>query len=315
MGEQIRLVVTCSDRKRVTPPDRLRARNLGLGNAAGRGRRWVARLATTSATAMPAATLYKGEHWSVASSLIQTAGDAGLSAELWVVSAGYGLVAAQAVLKPYSATFTTSHPDCVTGGANGFAVRAARRAWWSAIASWRGPQDGAPRTLRDLAARSPNDRIVVAAGAAYTDALLDDLMSAQQALASRNLLLIVSAGTEPAGVLSENILPLDASMQSLVGGTRLSLNVRLLAWLLRTSHEHQFQLDSVRRQVRDVPRTRPDMAERRRLSDDEVMTFIQRRRRDDAQATKSQLLHDLRASGSACEQGRFSGLFRLAVRS
>ena len=43
----------------------------------------------------------------------------GRPAQLWACSAGYGLIRADALVRPYAATFTSGHPDSVPSGADG----------------------------------------------------------------------------------------------------------------------------------------------------------------------------------------------------
>jgi hypothetical protein len=316
MGERIRMVVTCSDRKHVRPPDCLRARNLPAGDVVARGHDWLDRLASAPVEPISASSLYMGEHWSVAASLLPLASAAGLPAELWVASAGYGLVPLGTALKPYAATFATAHADCVTRGAPPHALRHGRRTWWTTLASWPGPQPGAPRSLLGLAITAPGDRIIVAAGAAYVDAMAPDLEAARQTLEQRALLMIVSAGSQPRGGLSANFLPVDATLQPFFGGTRLSLNVRILAWLLRTQGQHRFRIEAVERELAKLPRAPHIAMLGDRLSDAEVLAYIrQQLSRADGNATKSRLLRTLRSSGGSCEQHRFSDLFGQATLS
>src|SRR5439155_924306 len=63
--------------------------------------------------AVPALDLYGGEHWQVARSLPAHGVEGGREVKLWVSSAGYGLVPAEAPLRPYAATFSSAQADSV----------------------------------------------------------------------------------------------------------------------------------------------------------------------------------------------------------
>ena len=69
-----------------------------------RCRMWTTRLEDDTVAPIAAHDLYCGDHWAVAKGL--AAGAQSRRVELWVASAGYGLVPASAPLKPYAATFT-----------------------------------------------------------------------------------------------------------------------------------------------------------------------------------------------------------------
>ena len=95
----------------------------------------------TSVPTTPAIDLYAGEHWDVARRLANLS-DADTSVELWVCSAGYGLIPASAPSAPYAATFTPGNADSVPDGAEGAS------AWWNALASWEGPLPQSPLDYR-----------------------------------------------------------------------------------------------------------------------------------------------------------------------
>ena len=116
--------------------------------------------------------LYAGEHWMVACGLPDLAG--GGRIRLWVCSAGYGLIPADAPVRPYAATFTGGHPDSVPGGADG------ATAWWHALSLWEGPSSGQPRSIRELAAKEPAASYPAGAFRSYLHACRDDIAAASQ---------------------------------------------------------------------------------------------------------------------------------------
>jgi len=281
-------------------PDALRLRVLNHLAPSARMKTWVRRLSHNSAPTIPAVELYAGEHWEVARHLCDS--DArGIPVELWVCSAGYGLIPAAAELLPYSATFSVDSPDAIPDGNAG----AAR--WWAALQSWDGPA-AAPRSLAALVEDDPSSRVIVALSAPYVRACRLDLISA--AVSARpGQFSVVSAGTKRDADLTPYLLPVDARLQHVVGGTRQALNVRAVSHLLTvgaTSHaDMEASLTVLLAKQPPVPRY-----ERRRASDAEVRTFIRRRLRADNTATHSRLLREFRNSDRACEQSRFADLFR-----
>ena len=180
-----------------------------------------------------------GEHWQVTMSLAKVGEAAGLAVDLWVVSAGYGLVHEGDLVKPYAATFTPGLPDSVIRPDQA-GRRVATSDWWAQLALWRGPTSGNPRSLSELARRNPTDHLIVALGSTYLEAVLDDITAARSLLKDPALLVVISAGTRPSDRLGSNLIPIDSSYQHYLGGTRLSLNVRAARWLVATSAEHRF---------------------------------------------------------------------------
>src|SRR5262245_42960354 len=108
-----------------------------------RAERWWRRLSTHSTETVPAVDLYGGDHWSVARSLPEVAAASGFDAYLWVASAGYGLVPADARLRPYSATFAAGHSDSVCLARTDGTTRSKfARDWWAHLGEMPGPRRG-----------------------------------------------------------------------------------------------------------------------------------------------------------------------------
>jgi hypothetical protein len=302
-GARVHLVVTCANRKTRPIPSTLRLRHLRRRAPAARATAWIDQLEGSREPTLPARDLYAGEHWQVVRDLEQTAAAAGLDAMLWVCSAGYGLVPAGAFLRPYAATFTTGHLDSVSTNPRDGA------SWWTALAAWSGPEPTAPRTLQDLARREPNAIFLLALSSVYLAACAEDMQNAAAELAAPEHLTIISAGTARRGPLGRHLVPADARLQSALGGTRQSLNVRILAHLLRqpsplTYTHHSGMLER-------WLKVAPPLVKHERLprTDAQVAGFIRRRRATEPDATASRLLREFRDLGYACEQHRFATIY------
>ena len=294
---KLRVVVTCTRRKR-----RPIAASLHLGNVPGarlstRFRRWTELLASPLVPTVPAIDLYAGEHWAAARTLRDVV-PLGHTLELWVCSAGYGLISSETPLLPYSATFASGDPDVVPGTA---------QEWWEALCGWVGPAPG-PRSLGELAASEPTARILLVLSADYLRAGHDDVFRAAQKLAGSGQLSIISTGTGHSKDLNEYLLPGDARLQASLGGTLKALNVRTARYLLSEGlighAEMAERLEMLLSKV--APQRRP---ERRRVTDREIRGFIRRKVAADPKAAHTRLLRQFRDENYACEQGRFAALF------
>ena len=269
---------------------------------ATRLRRWTTQLSTSTAPAIAALDLYAGEHWGIARRLAQTSASHGPRAELWVCSAGYGLISATAPIVPYAATFSPGSPDSVTGRAS---------AWWAALADWEGPA-GAPRRLTDLVTADPTGRLLVVLSGTYLRACRDDLLRAVEGLSDTEQLSILSAGSDPDPELSAFLLPADARLQAVVGGSLQALNIRIAQRLVAAGIvAHDAMHDELTKLLVDQgPLRRYD---RRRVTDTEIRHFIQEQRAVDGGASPTSLLRAFREAGNACEQRRFAAMFHAEV--
>jgi len=296
----VHVVVTCTNRKTATVPAELRLGSLADSTATSEAvGEWTARLSGPGGAAhLAAEDLYAGEHWAVARQLPVAA--AAHDTQLWVCSAGYGLIRARALIRPYAAAFS-GHEDRVPGGADG-----ARR-WWQALAHWEGPEPGQPRSIRELAAAKPTASFILALSAAYLDACRDDIAIAAAKLHDPDRLLVISAGARGPGVLAGLMVPADARLQAVLGGTRQALNTRTASRLLEAGITSRVKAT---RYMTKLLAGQPSVAryERKKLSDEEVITMITGRLARDPGMSASRMLREFRDAGYACEQQRFAAL-------
>ena len=209
---------------------------------------------THGSETVPAADLYGGDHWSVAKTLPDVAEASGFDAHLWVASAGYGLVPADAPLRPYSATFAAGHSDSVLVSSTDSVVHSDfARSWWARLSEMPGPLRRVPRTIADIVRSDPRAYIVVVGSPDYMSAMEDDLLSAIVEASNPDRIIVVSTrGRFARGVLGHHLIPSDARLQSRVGGARTSLHVRVARKILAEVNEWEFSAELLRAHYRRV---------------------------------------------------------------
>jgi hypothetical protein len=308
----VQIVVTCTSRKRLPVPPRLRFRNISGATAAVRHSAWSQALLDARVEATTATDLYGGDAWQIARSLPDQVRWHRWDERprLWVASAGYGLVPESASLKPYAATFAPNHPDTVVRRSDPGRGSSIAHQWWSLLS--RTSSQDAPRSLAALAAARADDVLLVVTSAAYLAALRDDLAAARARLTSPERLLIISVGGSLTGPLAQNRLPADARLRQLVGGTLTALNVRVARWLLQQVPPRDLTFpvahDFLTHALAGVPAWTP--AAGVRLGDTEVRQLILRERAEQPTLSRTTLLRRLREAGYACEQARFAAILR-----
>lgn len=309
----INVVVTCTKQKTLEADPSLQLRHIPSATIDSRVSRWKKRADHWHGTTVTARSLYAGDHWTVAREIEELRPN-NTAINVWVISAGFGLVSLDAPIPAYSATFSTRHPDtvvlpdAVTASAQ---AAACKRQWWNALIKQEWPRE-TPISIADLAAEFPDCPLLIAASANYLHAVKDDLTAASLILNSPDLLAVVSGGTDDLGHLTSNLVPCDARLQPLVGGILRSLNVRALRYYLRhcgaerpgcrtMTLAFQTLLDHAPKQVRH---------ERSPVSDEELRRFVAAAMRSRQSTSHTRLLRELRASGRACEQTRFRSVYR-----
>ena len=309
MAHRIHVIVTCTQSKRVAPAPELLVRNLPQQSSVQkRCSDWTRRLAKSTEPATPARDLYCGDHWSVALDLEKPTATG--KVQLWIISAGHGLVRADDEIQSYGAAFATGGEDSVASGKEGVSE------WWRVLTNGNlAPAKKGPQSLRALASGDRGSSILIAASPSYLAAVGEDIAAAAKCLSDPDRMIIVSAGGRAdSGILAPYLLRVDARLQQTLGGAMQSLNVRIARDLLRRRRKPGLSLASARR---TYDRIQSDLAEykypeRQPLTDREVLSFIEGELRKNPDATRSRLLRQLRDSGKACEQHRFSKIFSTA---
>lgn len=273
-----------------------------MGKVAARLDAWTSRLVGASADSLPATALYSGDHWHHSLKLLGAATSAGFEPSLWVCSAGYGLVPAEAHLRSYAATFSSGHPDAV--GTSGDELRT----WWSGLCAWSG------HSFESLLGAAGDDTVIIVLSPAYLRAVGADIRRGLRGAAQN--VMVVAAGARGENPLESFMVPADARLQAIVGGSRLSLNVRIARYIIQHAAEAEFTRSSVAERLANTLATlqKAELPQRAPLDDAAVRRFIREQLRTSPGSSKSRLLRALREDGSACEQHRFYGLYDAETR-
>ena len=283
---RVALIVSCTNSKTLPVSPGLRAADLEEGPE--RVQRWNEGVeAAQHRRALR--TLYAGAQWAASLELERHATQLGYDVDLWVVSAGLGLMSADATAPAYAASFAAG-VDAVASTPMGL------REWWECVSRRRGS------SFRDLAAE--HDQVLVVLAPTYLDVVMPDLAALRG-----DRFAIVSS-------LRDSLVYSSVGLRPALGASSMNLNARAAAALLDLAAGEPIGSDTVRarwdewtsRNARSVP------AARRGVEDDEVSAFI-KERLTASQASRSALLNALRAQGTACEQTRFQRLYEEVARS
>ena len=155
------VLVPCSSGKTLPIVDGLRGRALLDLPSDQQASTWTTRIAEARPR-VPVRTLYKGGAWTLAREAAVAASRRNGAA--YVVSAGLGLAAFDALAPGYDITFTAGSPDLIPGGTS----PDARASWWRALAG--------PTALERARSSGPHDVLLVALPEAYLEAVAPSLV-------------------------------------------------------------------------------------------------------------------------------------------
>jgi hypothetical protein len=227
--------------------------------------------------------LYAGAQWAASLQLEQHAQAAGLDTDLWVLSAGLGLVPATVSAPAYAASFTRG-PDEVAQSAAG------RRLWWEAAKE---------RSHSFKSLQQQYEQVLVVLAPTYLDVVAKDL---QDLLASDAAAVVTSR--------SGHAVYSSAGLRSALKASAMTLNARAAKMVLDLAKGDPIGSAAVRGRWYDwsSAHVASPSPSRRPASDHEVMDFI-KSNLSGARTSRTALLLSLRAQGRACEQSRFQRLY------
>lgn len=322
MKKKLILISTCTNNKRVTPHPSCRLDSCIEDTHAGTITQWNKNLKKQQGK-IQARQLYSGTHWKETMACVETAKEKGLSPELWILSAGWGLISAEQEICSYSATFSPGE-DSIRNlpWPQELAPKEQARLWWAEINRRLLLQ--APRTLPELRARfdnAANLSFMLILSKEYFSAIENELIELVTQSAE---VIIVSAGifSEINGahpLLKDHILPLNDKFKQAddyLNKTNVSLNARLATWIISNHHQELLSgLPCLHRTIKEIEESLPEMKRRNvvKMTDEEVISFIDKHY-EPGTSTATRLLRALRhEEEKSCEQKRFGRLFKQYV--
>ncbi|MCA9125656.1 MAG: hypothetical protein KDB22_01180 [Planctomycetales bacterium] len=302
----VNVVVTCTKDKRHSVAEECQLRNVTSTSLRDRFKQWQTRLNRNKRSRVLVEDLYAGDHWAN----VRSFGSSYFDIDIWVYSAGFGLVRFDDCITPYAATFSGNHPDSVAATLPEDERPDASKQWWQTTSRWKAHFKNRPRSLEALMATYPKRSLLVVASETYLRAIADDIRAGLPSLSDPDQLSIVCSGANSLEGLDSNLVPCDARLQAVTGGARRSLNTRLANKILRESRLPP-RASTLAVRYRKLLKEQPELEkfDRKPLSDEQVRRFIRQKLRADDSLRHTPLLRMLRNDNKACEQKRFAALF------
>lgn len=339
---KIHIIAGCTSRKRVSPTKELGSIS-PRANIERRAADWWENLNTSSAEnsdkdaefqknhgKIKASDLYIGSYWSNIRQLSSKASVSDFVSDLWIISAGYGLISSSDNIYSYSATFTPGDKNSVTNGGGDVKKRAEiLRKWWELISNFRLPQSSSPRKLSQLFRENSEDYFLIVASANYLTAVEADLLEGVKSLSSPENLIIITSKSFSNENLQKNIVAVDARLQCsgdcaencqkhlLPRGIRGAISAALAVKIIERARENGFNAPNVKQFIQNGIEKSPLLVNtaRTRVDETEIRKFISQELIKSPSASCTSLLLKLRNDGLACEQKRFREIYQSTKRS
>lgn len=265
--------------------------------------------------------LYQGSHWKETHTCLKDAQKAGYSPEFWILSAGWGFIRSSDEIPTYSATFAAREEDSIHNlvWPEGWAYKERAQHWWDGINESLQNQSMV-ESLEAATNKRKRPFVLFILSKDYYQAIEQELLELvglgfEVAIVSASLFNNESGNTHPA--LRPHILPFSDKFKQAdpyLNKDNVSLNARLATWVFRKyAAQVEAGLQSLHDSLMQVESTLPDMVRNEvvKMTDDEVLAFIDRLYEPQGNNTATRLLRILRdKEGKSCEQQRFKALFQ-----
>lgn len=297
------VVSICSSRKFQPPASALRAGALPQGEVTKVAAAWLERLHATPPS-VKARDLYGGRAFRLARQAAVAAG-----ADFLVISAGLGLVRGDRSVPSYALTTSGRGDEAIAPRITDIFLP---RTWFAALSA-----SPYATTWSDVFARGAG-LVLCALTRPYAQLVADQLVALPYQDRARLRIFGESLTSVLPEALHAAVMPYDRRLDTVAPGTRADFPQRALADFASdvapgsAGADAAWHAAAVRRRLSAVePPARP---ERPRMSDDEIKALI--RARLPSERGIGRLLRALRdKDGVACEQARFSRLYRQALQA
>ena len=299
----ISILTICSNRKSLPVEEGMQGQNFASKELKTTADNWI-RERQKALSKVRAEDLYCGRGFSEARKSADHSG-----ADLWVISAGFGLIRSSSKIAPYDLTIApgtiNSLDNLVPKG------QVCLTKWWSYIN--RGKKVG---TIRALVETAPSNTFVMTLTSRYLEMIKEDLLK----MSDSNLKRVRIVGPPLSAISDERLkmvyLPYDERLETVgppYAGTRSDFPQRAgrhfveKIWKSKLSNSARVHQKRVLTSL--VDHKRPVIPSRRKLDDESIRKLISEHWKV-TQGRSGWALRFFRDNlGVACEQGRFKHLF------
>jgi len=298
---KVHLITNCTNLKKSNIQGKVTLENVIKKHESNRiVRAWFEHLENAEQK-VPANEVYAGDHWKVAMSIVRP------NINLWVLSAGYGLINSSSHIGSYDATFSKGSKNSIskTGLSN--------NDWWKSLHQVRKSEGFECNSLHSLVSRNVDDVFFIAASPDYLKVIQDELkeLLLDKKLTNKNL-FIISSKHNIDKKLTPYFLESSADFCNSLKGGRVSLNIRLARYLLEKININKFSPNHIIDKYNHLKASSQKQLvnKRKKLSDDEINSFIIKELEvnQGLKTSATMLLKRLRSKNLACEQKRFTKL-------
>lgn len=252
--------------------------------------------------------LYKGGHWSTAQTISKD-----YPIDLWVISAGFGLLHNKDKVIPYRATFSTGYAESIPLYSKDYPAKSFHRTWWKEITERSPLKSEHATSITMLMKERPKEYFIICGSPDYINAIELDIINGLEYLYVPKKQFLIITSKKINNRLDDYLLKSDARIAKFLKCNMLMLNISLAKYvisyvnnninedlsILAQEMSKQFYTLPERNVIKGIKRN-PEEVEKY------ILTILQQQ--PEVSATKA--LRTFRDSGNSFEEKRFRVLFQ-----
>ena len=325
----LHLIVTCVAQKKSSRLVSILDPQINNGTVEEVFEQWQKLLNSSKIPKEKAESLYKGSLWNSYMKLWGLIRSRVEHSELWIISAGYGLINGSKKIIPYDVTFQDSKFETPSifkkinkiNSINKSPKQDVLKKWWSLHTFHR--EDSEIKSLSDLLIKSPKeDYFLFVLGKDYLEAISEDLLFGLDKRKFIEHIAVVSnnVNAPTPKKIKRNWLFANNKFINLPGTQSTTINsdiaIKLMMNLFKSGGLKNWSISEFNNYLMNLSSKLPNLKkyDREKKTDSEIKKFILSRIKKE-HISCSKLHREYRISGMACEQKRFGQLYKEVSKS
>lgn len=262
---------------------------------------------STSAT-VSTEDLYKGGHWATAKSILND-----YPIDLWVLSAGLGLLHYKDNVVPYKATFAVGYDESIPLYSQEYVGKSFHRIWWKEITNRSIFKSKHPTSILDLMKENKKDYYIICGSPSYINAIELDIIHGLEYLVDAKKQLLIITSKKINDRLTTYFFKTNQNMAQWLKCNMLTLNISVAKYIVKEFTSKQLSdlnefSQNLFEELKELPRCEVKKGVRR--SPDEVKSFILKVMMKNPGISATHALREFRESGNSFEEKRFRTEFK-----
>lgn len=267
---------------------------------------------STSATVC-AGDLYKGGHWATAKAILNE-----YPIDLWVLSAGLGLLHHKDNVVPYKATFAVGYDESIPLYSQEYVGKSFHRTWWKEITTRSIFKSKHPTSIVDLMKENKKDYYIICGSPDYINAIELDIINGIEYLVDAKKQLLIITSKKINDRLTAYLFKTNQNMAQWLRCNMLMLNISVAKYIVKKFTSNQLNnlnelSEKLVKELKELPEREIKKGIRR--SPEEVKSFILKLMDQHPGISATHALREFRDSGNSFEEKRFRAEFKALMEA